>query len=168
MPKKIKKMRSVMQNKEAGQCYLCRLLDKDNSIKPIRQEHHVMGGTANRKLSEKYGLKVYLCPGHHLYGLKAVHSNAAVSELLHKEAQKAFMWIYPSLDFRKIFGKNYLTEYDLNEMAYEDNERFRLYLDKYCKSRGITTAEALEHELVSRVRPQYEGRGNDDQNIHTE
>lgn len=161
-------MKSVMQNKEAGQCYLCRLMNKDNSVKRIRQEHHVMGGTANRKLSERYGLKVYLCPGHHLYGSNAVHSNAEVAELLHKEGQKAFMWIYPSLDFRKIFGKNYLTEYDLNEMTYEDNEKFRRYVDRYCKNRGITTAEALKHKLVTEARLEYEGRCNDDRNVHTE
>ncbi len=156
MAKKIKKMKSVMQNKEAGQCYLCRLLNRDYGIKRIRQEHHVMSGTANRTLSERYGLKVYLCPEHHLYGPKAVHSNAEVAELLHKEGQKAFMWIYPSLDFRKIFGKNYLTEYDLNEMTYEDNEKFRRYVDRYCKNRGITTAEALKHKLVTEVRQSYE------------
>lgn len=110
-----KKIKSIMQNKEDGQCYLCRLLDKDYSIKPMREEHHVMGGTANRRLSEKYGLKVYLCPEHHLYGLKAVHSNAAVAELLHKEAQKTFEESYPDLDFLKIFGKNYLAK---NEREY--------------------------------------------------
>lgn len=162
MHKKIKKMKSVIQNKEAGQCYLCRLLDRDYSIKPIREEHHVMGGTANRRLSEKYGLKVYLCLNHHRFGPKAVHKNAEVAELLHKEAQKAFLWIYPNLDFRKIFGKNYLTEYDLNEMAYEDNEKFRRYVDRYCKNRGITTAEALEHEIVTDVRLEYEGHINKD------
>lgn len=47
-----RKIKSIMQDKEAGQCYLCCLLHKDYSIKTVRQEHHVIGGTANRKLSE--------------------------------------------------------------------------------------------------------------------
>lgn len=163
-----KKMKSIMQNKEAGQCYLCRLMDKDNSAKRIRQEHHVMGGTANRKLSEKYGLKVYLCPEHHLYGPKAVHKNAEVAELLHKEAQKAFIRVYRDLDFRATFGKNYLSDYEMNELAYELNQRFRLYVDRCCKNKGITTAEALEHKIATDVRLQYEGLCNDDRNVHTE
>lgn len=157
MAKKTRKMKSIMQNKEAGQCYLCRLLDRDYGIKRIKQEHHVMGGTANRKLSEKYGLKVYLCPEHHLYGPKAVHNNAAVAEILHKEAQKAFKRAYPDLDFRGIFGKNYLSDYELNELAYETDQRFKEYVDKYCRSREMTTRDVLEHELVSRIRLQYEG-----------
>lgn len=159
MAKKTKRMKSIMQNKEDGQCYLCRILDRDYSIKPIRQEHHVMGGTANRKLSEKYGLKVYLCPGHHLYGRKAVHSNAEVAEMLHKEAQKAFMRNYPELDFRATFGKNYLTESELNEFAYETSQTFRLYVDRYCESRGVAIAEALRHKLVSAVREYYVNEG---------
>lgn len=150
-----KKIKSIMQDKEAGQCYLCCLLHRDYSIKTVRQEHHVMGGTANRKLSEKYGLKVYLCPWHHLYGPEAVHKNAEIAEMLHKEAQKAFMRSYPELDFRATFGKNYLTESELNEFAYETSPTFRLYVDRYCGRRGIAITEGLQHELVSRVREEY-------------
>lgn len=149
-----KKSRSIMQDKETGQCYLCRLLHRDYGIKPVRQEHHVMGGTANRRLSEKYGLKVWLDPDHHLYGPEAVHKNAEVAEILHNEAQKAFEKEYPDLNFMEIFGKNYLTE---NERAYARNARFRQYVDKYCEHRGITIAEGLRHELVSSVREEYTG-----------
>lgn len=47
----------------------------------------------------------------------------------------------------------------MNERAYEKDERFRRYVNKYCEHRGITTAEALRHELVSQVRQEYvEGR----------
>lgn len=47
----------------------------------------------------------------------------------------------------------------MNERAYEKDERFRRYANKYCEHRGITTAEALRHELVSQVRQEYaEGR----------
>lgn len=145
--------KSIMQSKDSGQCYLCRLLHNDYGIKPVRQEHHVMGGMANRRLSEKYGLKVYLDPDHHLYGPEAVHKNAEVADLLKKEAQKAFEKTYPDLDFMEIFGKNYLTE---NERAYERNERFRLYVNRYCESRGITVDEALKHDLVGSVRQEYE------------
>ncbi len=149
-----KKIKSIMQDKEAGQCYLCRLLHRDYSIKPVRQEHHVMGGTANRKLSDKYGLTVYLDPDHHLYGPEAVHKNAEVAKILHREGQKAFERNYPDLDFYTIFRRNYLTE---NERAYERNPKFRQYVDKYCEHRGIAIAEGLQHESVSRVREEYEG-----------
>lgn len=148
-----KKTKSIMQDKESGQCYLCRLLHKDYGIKRIREEHHVMGGVANRRLSEKYGLKVYLDPDHHRNGPEAVHKNAEVANLLKKEAQKTFMRTYPELDFREIFGKNYLTE---NELAYERNEDFRRYVNRYCESRNISREEALRHNLVDEVRQQYE------------
>lgn len=145
--------KSIMQNKDDGQCYLCRLLHRDYSVKTVREEHHVMGGTANRRLSEKYGLKVYLDPDHHRHGPEAVHKNAEVAYLLHKEAQKAFEERYPELNFREIFGRSYLTE---NELAYEKNSRFRKYVDQYCESRDIPLEEALRHELVNEVRREYE------------
>lgn len=138
-----KKRKSIMQGKDTGTCYLCGLLHKDFSIKSVRQEHHVMGGTANRRLSEKYGLKVYLCLEHHLYGPEAVHKNAEVAERLHKEAQKVFEKTYPDLNFMEIFGKNYLTE---NEMVYARDKRFRMYVDKYCGHRGVTTEGVLRHD----------------------
>lgn len=156
-----KKTKSIMQDKESGQCYLCRLLHNDYGIKRIREEHHVLGGVANRKLSEKYGLKVYLDLDHHRFGPEAVHKNAEVANLLKKEAQKAFMRTYPDLDFREIFGKNYLTEnelaYEKNRMAYKKNPRFRRYVDRYCESRSIEREEALRHNLVDEVRKEYEG-----------
>ncbi len=148
-----KKSRSIMQDRETGECYLCRLLHNNCSVKLVREEHHVMGGTANRKLSEKYGLKVYLDPVHHRHGTEAVHRNAEVAKLLHREAQKAFERTYPELSFREVFGKNYLTD---NERAYERDPRFRLYVNRYCEGRGIPVDEALRHELVDQVRLQYE------------
>lgn len=49
-------------------------------------------------------------PDHHLYGPEAVHKNAEVAKILHREGQKAFERTYPDLDFREIFGKNYLGQ----------------------------------------------------------
>lgn len=150
--------KSIMHSKGAGQCYICRLLYGDYTIKPVLEEHHVMGGTANRKLSEKYGLKVYLDPDHHRYGTDAVHKNAKVAEMIHREAQKAFERTYPDLSFREIFGKNYLTK---NERAYERNRDFRLYVNRYCANNRITVEEALRHKLVDEVRQAFEeGCGN--------
>lgn len=60
------------------------------------------------------------------------------------------------MDFRATFGKNYLTESELNEFAYETSQTFRLYVDKYCEHRGIAIAEGLQHELVRRVREEYQ------------
>lgn len=100
-----------------GTCYLCRLLGR----KPpdaYREEHHVFNGP-NRKLSEHYGLKVYLCIAHHTIGQEAVHNNADNMLLLKKEGQKAFIRHYPEKDFKSIFGKNYLEPEDLEEDKLE-------------------------------------------------
>ncbi len=144
-----KKIRSIMQDKEAGQCYLCRLLHGDYSIKSVRQEHHVMGGTANRRLSEKYGLKVWLDPDHHLYGPEAVHKNAKVAEILHREAQKAFEKAYPELDFLEIFGKNYLTENERNDSG----EKYTLdqIVDAMVQADGVIIL-AIKHKDREWVR----------------
>ncbi len=100
-------MKSILHNKQDGTCYLCMLLHDDHERKQT-QEHHVFYGTANRKLSEKYGLKVYLCMEHHTYdgGSEAVHRNHDIDIKLKGVAQEAFEKKYPSLDFKSIFGKN--------------------------------------------------------------
>ena len=114
-------MKSIMQKKEDRTCYLCMMLHSDNSVKQT-QEHHAVFGTANRKLSEKYGLKVYLCLEHHEEGREAVHKNAQIARMVKKEAQKAFEKRWPELDFRAIFGKNFLEESDRQQLPEKTKE----------------------------------------------
>lgn len=48
------------------------------------------------------------------------------------------------------------------EQEYERNVKFRLYVDKYCKGRGITTDVALRHEIVRQVLEEgYKESGNE-------
>ena len=100
-------MKSIMQKerREDGICYLCK---KNGDIIPkVVQEHHVCFGTANRRLSEKYGLKVFLCLAHHEEGPEAVHKNHTNARILQRDAQEAFEQHFQNLDFLKIFGRNY-------------------------------------------------------------
>lgn len=97
--------KSIMQEKN-GECYLCKKLS-DGMYRPATERHHVMFGTADRKLSEQYGLTVYLCYDHHR-GNQGVHENKDLNIMLRQEAQKAFIKKYPDKDWMKIFGKNYL------------------------------------------------------------
>lgn len=105
--KRRKHCASILQEKD-GTCYLCMMLHDDYRIRRGLHEHHIFGGTANRRLSEEYGLKVYLCPEHHEHGSEAVHKNAEVAAILHEMGQQVFEREYPDLAFRDIFGKNYL------------------------------------------------------------
>ena len=75
---------------------------------PYVQIHHVIYGTANRKLSDKYGLVVPLCQEHHT-GQTGVHFNKKLDLFLKKEGQRKFEQEYGNgKDFRTIFGKSYL------------------------------------------------------------
>lgn len=67
-------------------------------------------GRGRRKLSEKYGLKVNLCLEHHKEGKEAVHNNRDMADLLKAEAQRIFQNKFPELNFREIFGKNYILQ----------------------------------------------------------
>lgn len=71
--------------------------------------HHIIHGTANRKLSDKYGLVVGLCYQHHRGGFGVHGKNGQpLNRKLKIEAQNAFTEVYKELDFRQIFGKNYI------------------------------------------------------------
>lgn len=115
-------MKSIMHKKD-GTCYLCMRIHGDYSQKRT-QEHHAIHGRGRRKLSEKYGLKVYLCFQHHTAdgGAEAVHRNAETDLLVKKEAQKAFEKRWPALGFREIFGKNYLEDADRWQQASKETE----------------------------------------------
>lgn len=115
-------MKSIMHKKD-GTCYLCVMLHSDYSLKQT-QEHHAIHGMGRRKLSERYGLKVYLCLQHHTAdgGPEAVHRNAETDLLVKKEAQRAFERRWPELEFREIFGKNYRKEDNRWQQAPEGGE----------------------------------------------
>ena len=76
--------------------------------------HHIFGGS-RRKLSDKYGLTVWLCGSRcHREGKYSVHQNADVMDYLHKVGQLKAMseqgWTVEQ--FREIFGANYLDDTD--------------------------------------------------------
>ena len=112
-------IKSIMHRKEDKTCYLCMRLHGDYSRHGNLEEHHVMFGSGRRKLSEHYGLKVYLCYAHHTYdgGPEAVHRNDAIRRMLEKDAQRAFEKAYPALNFREIFGKNVLDESERQQVC---------------------------------------------------
>ena len=91
-------MESILQrNKE---CYRC-------GSKYFLESHHIFGAS-NRKLSEQYGLKVWLCHSCHNEPPNGVHHNKETMQWLHEQGQKAFEKKYPDKEFIKIFGRNYL------------------------------------------------------------
>lgn len=107
-------MKSILHDKGSRTCFLCVRLLNDYSEKSVLEEHHVFGGNPNRKNSERYGLKVYLCPEHHRTSNEAVHRpdrnwNQRMLQII---GQKYFETAYPQLDFVEIFGKNYYADED--------------------------------------------------------
>lgn len=100
--------KSIIQRKK--ECWLCRyLLGTEMSLPAdMLEEHHVMFGIADRRLSESYGLKIWLCQAHHRVGMMAVHNNKVAADLTRVYAQKVFEKKYSHEDWMRIFGKNYL------------------------------------------------------------
>lgn len=114
-------MRSIMQDKKSGRCYICEKWRGDSSEKRYLEEHHIFYGPY-RKAAEKHGLKVMLCRYHHqgdIHGTAdAIHNNPDKTNdyRLKAEAQRA--WERKNTkdpgseeahgQFRQIFGKNYL------------------------------------------------------------
>ena len=100
--------KSIMHNKDDRACYLCMLLRDDYDTRKDLQEHHAMPGTANRRLSERYGLKVYLCMEHHTAGPQALHNNIKLRRLLQANAQIAFEKKYSHEKWMEVFRRNFI------------------------------------------------------------
>lgn len=91
--------KSIVQNKK--ECWIC-----GTTIN--LQKHHVFYGTANRRLSEKWGCWVWLCGKHHT-GIVGVHFSPDLDLKLKQFTQECFEAICGTRqDFRAIFGKSFL------------------------------------------------------------
>lgn len=65
----------------------------------------------SRKVSEKFGGIVYLCPYHHTLGGKnCVHENYELREELKREFQSRFLEDYDLDMWMKLFRKNYMED----------------------------------------------------------
>lgn len=90
----------------AKKCFLCGRNGRGDRL----ERHHIWGG-ARRKLSEKYGLTVWLCGERcHRTGAYSVHQNGEIADYLHRYGQTKAMQEqgWSKEDFVKVFGKNYL------------------------------------------------------------
>lgn len=99
-------MDSIVQS--VKECFICG--KKEEYGYNRLEEHHIFFGNPNRKKSEEYGLKVWLC-GHtcHRNGHNAPHRNKTTDNLLKSLGQAEFEEIHGSRDlFRQEFGKSYL------------------------------------------------------------
>ena len=91
-------MHSIISNER--KCFFC------GSVRWL-ELHHIVGG-AYRKKSTHYGLVVYLCHYCHNEPPLGVHFNKERMTYLRQIGQKAFEKHYPSKNWLKEFGKNYL------------------------------------------------------------
>lgn len=90
--------KSIVTNMQ--ECYVC----NSSNI----EIHHIFYGVANRKISDKYGLTVPLCPEHHR-GKTGVHGGNKTLDIdLKKRGQRAFERKYSHEQFMKLFYRNYL------------------------------------------------------------
>lgn len=71
------------------------------------ESHHVFGG-ADRPVSERFGLKVWLCHSHHNEPPEGVHFNRRNREQLMLIAKARFYEQNPELNFIDYFRKEYV------------------------------------------------------------
>ena len=71
------------------------------------ERHHVLGGVANRPLSEKFGLWGYLCHNCHT-GTDGAQYNRERNQKLKRLAQIAFEARHSHEEWMETFRKNYL------------------------------------------------------------
>lgn len=95
---------SIIEGGNEHECWCC------GSIQNL-ELHHIIHGRANRTLSDKYGLWVYLCRECH-QGTDGVHGKRGRERDLSliKTAQRAFEKTHTREEFRAIFGKSWLEE----------------------------------------------------------
>ena len=82
-------------------CYICQ--------RSTNVQHHIIEGNGRRPISERLGLKVYLCPPHHNMSDAGVHFNKELDLQLKRMAQEYYEEHYGTReDFIKDFIQSYL------------------------------------------------------------
>lgn len=106
-PKRVKATESILQM-DRSYCFLCG--SRTGYGLDALEEHHIFEGNGKRPMSEKYGLKVYLCGSTcHREGPNSAHKNKEVKAMLHQVAQKKFEETHSREEFMAVFGKSYLN-----------------------------------------------------------
>lgn len=92
-------MKSIIQTEK--ECYIC-------GCRRNLESHHIFFGSQNRKWSEKYGLKVWLCPYDHRDNKDGVHGLAMEKkEYLWRIGQETFEKTHSHEEFVRIFGRSF-------------------------------------------------------------
>ena len=91
-------MQSIIQSEK--ECFICH-----NTIG--LHDHHIFGA-ANRKWSEKYGLKIWLCPRCHNMSDDGIHFRKDLMLKVKQIGQRKFGETHTREEFLRIFGRNYL------------------------------------------------------------
>ena len=89
---------SILQ--KCKECYFC-------GAKADLEEHHIFAGAANRKISETYGLKVWLCREHHT-GKNGAQYCKEPNLRLKQDAESAFEKLYTRKLWMELIGKIYV------------------------------------------------------------
>lgn len=92
-------MKSIVQT-ETDRCYLC-------GCRQGLETHHILGGIANRRLADRYGLTVRLCQRCHT-GKNGAQYDKDLNLLLKQEAQRRFEALHGHSEWMETFRKNYL------------------------------------------------------------
>lgn len=95
-------MKSILQKEK--ECLICKTTQGLHL-------HHCFEGS-RRRISDRYGLTVYLCGKHHNLSNQSVHMNESLNNDLKRWAQKKTIQYYgwSIEDFISRFGINYIRE----------------------------------------------------------
>lgn len=94
--------KSILQSER--ECYLCRKWYNLHTTRGL-EEHHILFGRGRRELSERYGLKVWLCHNHHNEPPLGVHFDPQARRVLERAAQEAFDNLHGPGSYARAFGE---------------------------------------------------------------
>lgn len=93
-------MKSILHSSD--RCFLC-------GERGQLEEHHIFFGNPGRKISEKHGFKIRLCPSCHRLSPNAPHRNRTTDLELKRICQKAYEEQGNTREeFIELIGRNYL------------------------------------------------------------
>lgn len=93
-------MKSILQTER--ECWVCREYYNLHTVRGL-EEHHILYGRGRRELSEREGLKVWLCHNHHNEPPLGVHYNPETRRELEKAAAAAYDALHGPGSFDHIF-----------------------------------------------------------------